>query len=73
MFVYNINSFVYKKNFKLIYFLDWTQDIDKKTLVDLINENPSTKWDKIKIETNIKIYKKKVIINFKEYLIIDRK
>jgi len=29
-------------------------------MVDLINENPNGKWEKIKFESNIKIYKKKV-------------
>lgn len=42
------------------YYLDWTKDVDKKILVDLINENVEGQWDKIKIDKRIRCYKKKL-------------
>ncbi len=72
-FPLKLKNFVKFFYFKLINFLDWTKDIDKKILVDLINENPLSKWDKIKVDSNIKIYKKKVIINIRKNSFIDRK
>jgi CRISPR/Cas system endoribonuclease Cas6 (RAMP superfamily) len=39
---------------------DWTNDYDKKIFIDFINDNINDKYDKIKDEKIIKIFKRKV-------------